>query len=125
MAVSSGVADARPQSTHQTNTADLRPRFEYRYTPSVSEPNIPTLNSYAKRALTSMKDGAVALTIAANREEAPRLGVDWGIGDDVGFDLTAPAWPDGITGVARAVGWELTDTTITPLIDVQNIEGID
>ena len=125
MAVSSGVADARPQSTHQTNDADLRPRFEYRYTPSVSEPNVPTLESYAKRALASMKDGSVALTLTANRQEAPRLGVDWGIGDDVGFDLTAPAWPDGISGTARAVGWEMTDTTITPLVDVTNIEGID
>ena len=125
MAVGSGVADARPQSTHQTNTADLRPRFEYRYTPSVSEPNVPTLESYAKRALASMKDGSVALTMTANRQEAPKLGVDWGIGDDIGFDLTAPAWPDGITGVARAVGWELTDTTITPLVDVRSIEGID
>jgi hypothetical protein len=125
MAVGSGVADARPQSTHQANTADLRPRFEYRYTPDVAEPNVPTLESYAKRALASMKDGTVALTITANRVEAPRLGVDWGLGDDVGFDLTAPAWPDGISGVARAVGWELTDTTITPLIDVKSIEGID
>ena len=125
MAVSSGVADARPQSAHQTNTADLRPRFEYRYTPSVSEPNVPTLDSYAKRALASMQDGTVALAMTANREEAPRLGVDWGIGDDVGFDLTAPAWPDGISGVARAVGWELTDTTVTPLVDVTAIEGID
>lgn len=125
MAVSSGVADARPQSTHHTNTTDLRPRFEYRYTPSVSEPNVPTLESYAKRTLAAMKDGAVALSITADRREAPRLGMDWSIGDDIGFDLTAPAWPDGISGVARAVGWELTDDTITPLIDVTNIEGID
>ena len=125
MAVSSGVADARPQSPHQTNTADLRPRFEYRYTPSVSEPNVPTLTSYAQRALAAMKDGTVALSLTANREEAPQLDRDWRIGDDIGFDLTAPAWPDGISGVARCVGWELTDDTITPLVDVTNIEGID
>ena len=125
MAVSSGVADARPQSPHQTNTADLRPRFEHRYTPSVSEPNVPTLTSYAQRALAAMKDGTVALSITADRREAQRLGVDWGIGDDIGFNLTAPAWPNGISGVARCVGWELTDDTITPLVDVTNIEGID
>jgi hypothetical protein len=125
MAVSSGVDDARPQSPHQIDTTNLRPRFEYRWTPSTSEPNVPTLTSHAQRALASMKDGTVALSLTANREEAPRLGRDWNIGDDVGFDLTGPAWPDGITGTARAVGWELTDTTITPLIDVTNIEGID
>lgn len=125
MAVSSGVEGARPQSPHQTNTADLRPRFEYRWTPSTSISVTDTLTSHAQRGLAAMKDGVVALAITANRQEAPQLGRDWRIGDDVGFDLTAPAWPDGISGVARCVGWEMTDTTITPLVDVTNIEGID
>ncbi|QFG09570.1 minor tail protein [Arthrobacter phage TripleJ] len=125
MAVSSGVDDARPQSPHQTNTADLRPRFEYRWAPDTNISANETLTSHAQRALAAMKDGTVALTLTANRDEAPKLGKDWFIGDDVGFDLTAPAWPDGISGTARAVGWELTNTEITPLIDVTNIEGID
>ena len=72
-----------------------------------------------------MKNGTLALAITANRQEAPRLGTDWFLGDDIGFDLTAPAWPAGLTGTARVVGVEITDTTITPLIDVSNIEGID
>lgn len=125
MAVSSGVEGARPQSPHQTNTADLRPRFEYRWTPSTSISVTATLTAHAQRALAAMKNGTVALAITANRQEAPQLGRDWRIGDDIGFDLIAPAWPDGITGVARCVGWEMTDTTITPLVDVTNIEGID
>jgi hypothetical protein len=125
MAVSSGVDDARPQSPHQTNTADLRPRFEYRWTPDTNISANETLTSHAQRALAAMKDGTVALTLTANRQEAPKLGKEWFIGDDVGFDLTAPAWPDGISGTARCVGWELTNTEITPLIDVTNIEGID
>lgn len=125
MAVSSGVDDARPQSPHQTNTADLRPRFEYRWTPDTNISANETLTSHAQRALAAMKDGTVALTLTVNREEAPKLGKDWRIGDDVGFDLTAPAWPNGISGTARCVGWELTNAEITPLIDVTNIEGID
>lgn len=125
MAVSSGVEGARPQSPRQTNTADLRPRFEYRWTPSTSISKTDTLTSHAQRALAAMKDGTVALTMTANREEAPGLGVDWALGDDVGFDITAPEFPDGLSGTARAVGWELTDTTITPLVDVTAIEGID
>jgi hypothetical protein len=125
MAVSSGTGDSRPQSPHQTNSTDLRPRFEHRYTPSTSIDSDSVLTSHAQRALAAMKDGSVALAITANRAEAPQLGVQWFIGDDVGFDLTAPAWPDGISGTARAVGWELTDTTVTPLVDVTGIEGID
>lgn len=125
MAVSSGVDGARPQSGHMVDTTDPSPRFEYRWTPSTSITNTSTLDDHARRALAALKDGSMALTITANRQEAPQLGRDWFIGDDVGFDLTAPAWPDGLTGTARAVGWELTDTTVTPLVDVSNIEGID
>jgi hypothetical protein len=123
MAVSSGVEDARPQSPHQTNDTDQRPRFEYRWTPSTSISEIPTLTAHAQRALAAMKDGSLALTITANREEAPRLGRDWNIGDDIGFSIEAPEFPGGLVGTARCVGWELTDTTVTPLIDVTNIQG--
>lgn len=125
MAVSSGVEGARPQSPHQTNTADLRPRFEHRWTPDTNIKDVPTLTSHAQRALAAMKDGTVALALTANRAEAPKLGHDWFLGDDIGFDITAPEFPDGLHGTARCVGWELTDTTITPLIDVTDIEGID
>ena len=125
MAVSSGVDGARPQSPHQVDTTDASPRFEYRWTPSTSITDVNTLTAHAQRALAAMKNGTLALAITANRQEAPRLGTDWFLGDDIGFDLTAPAWPAGLTGTARVVGVEITDTTITPLIDVSNIEGID
>lgn len=123
MAVSSGVEDARPQSPHQTNATDQRPRFEYRWTPSTSISDVNTLTAHAQRALAAMKDGSLALTLTANREEAPRLGRDWNLGDDIGFSIEAPEFPGGLVGTARCVGWELTDTTVTPLIDVTNIEG--
>lgn len=125
MAVSSGTGTARPQSPHQTNTSDLRPRFEYRWTPSTSITDIGTLTGHAQRALAAMHSGSLALTLTANRQEAPKLGKDWGIGDDIGFDITAQEFPDGLYGTARAVGWEITDTTITPLVDVSGIGGID
>lgn len=125
MAVSSGTGSARPQSPHQANTADLRPRFEYRWTPSTSITDVNTLTAHAQRALAAMQNGSVALTLTANRQEAPQLGQDWFLGDDIGFDITAPEFPDGLYGTARAVGWEITDTTITPLVDVTGIGGID
>lgn len=125
MAVSTGTEDARPQSQHQTNPNDFRPRFEFRWTPSTSITNVDTLTSHAQRALEAMKDGTVALTLTANREEAPKLGRVWRIGDDIGFDIESPEFPDGLTGTARAVGWELTNTQITPLIDVTAVKGVD
>jgi hypothetical protein len=124
IAVSSGVDDARPQSAPQADATDLRPTFEYRWTPSTSIKETETLNDHAARALTAMRNGGIGLELTANRAEAPKLGRDWFIGDEIGFDLVAPAWPDGITGTGRAVGWRMDANTIQPLIDVTSIGGI-
>jgi hypothetical protein len=124
LAVSSGVDDARPQSAPQSDATDLRPTFEYRWTPSTSIKETETLNDHAARALAAMRNGGIGLELTANRAEAPKLGRDWFIGDEIGFDLTAPAWPDGITGTGRAVGWRMDANTIQPLIDVTSIGGI-
>lgn len=125
VAVSSGVGDARPQSPHQTNTTDLRPRFEYRWTPNTDIVEVDTLISHAQRALAVMKDGTFALTLVANRAEAQALGKDWFIGDDIAFDIAAPEFPKGLSGTARVVGWELTDNDVVPLVDISSIEGVD
>jgi hypothetical protein len=121
MAVSSGSGDARPQSPRQTNAADGRPNIEFRWTPSSSITEIDTLTGHAQEALTNLQAGTVALSITANRAESQ----PFNLGDDIGFDLVSWAWPDGITGTARAIGIEWTDTTITPVLDVTGIEGID
>ena len=124
IAVSSGVDEARPQSAPQTDSTDLRPTFEHRWTPSTSIKETATLEAHAKRALARMKNGGIGLEMTANRDEAPKLGRDWFIGDDIGFDLTSPAWPNGIDGIGRAVGWRMNANTIQPLIDVTSIGGI-
>jgi hypothetical protein len=121
MATSSGSGDARPQSTHHTTTGDGRPRVEFRWSPSTSITEQDTLEGHAERALTGMQNGTVSLSITANLAES----TPFSLGDDVGFDLTAPAWPQGISGTARAIGIEWTDTTITPVLNVTGIEGID
>jgi len=120
MAVSSGSADARPQSSHHQSAEDGRPRIELRWTPSTSITNTDTLEQHAGRALEGLQGGTVALSITANRAESE----PFQLGDDVGFDLTSWAWPNKITGTARAIGIEWTDTTITPVLDVTGIEGI-
>lgn len=124
MAVSSGSADARPQSDVQSNATDLRPTFEHRWTPNTDIKETSTLNDHAQRALAAMKNGSIGLELTANRQEAPKLGRDWFIGDEIGFDLVSPAWPNGITGTGRAVGWRMDADTIQPLIDVTSIGGI-
>jgi len=121
MATSSGSGDARPQSSHHVATGDGRPKVEFRWSPSTSITDIGTLEDHAARALASMQNGAVALSITANRDEV----TPFSLGDDVGFSLFSPAWPDGISGSARAIGIEWTDTTITPVLNVNGIEGID
>ena len=121
MATSSGSADARPQSLHHHHYGDGRPTVEFRWSPSTSITDTSTLDSHATRALSGLKDGTVALAITATTNET----TPFGLGDTVGFDLTSPAWPDGIRGTARALGIEWTDTTITPVLDVTGIEGID
>jgi len=59
-----------------------------------------------------MADGTTAVSLRAVAEEAPRLGVDWFIGDDIGYAIGAevPGFPGGLSGTGRAVGWELTLT---------------
>jgi hypothetical protein len=124
MAVSSGVDDARPQSDVYSNNTDLRPTFEYRWSPSTSIKETSTLNQHASRALTAMKNGGIGMELTADRGESQKLGKEWFIGDDIGFDITSPDFPDGLAGTARVVGWRMDQNTIQPLIDVTAIGGI-
>lgn len=121
MAVSSGTADARPQSPHQVHGTDARPKVEFRWTPSTSITEIDTLTGHARRALEGMKDGMLALSIIATADETD----PFSLGDDIGFDIRCPAYPGGVSGVARAIGIEWTNTTVTPVLDVTGIEGIE
>lgn len=123
MAVGSSQGDARPQSPHQFGPADGRPKREFRWSPSSSIIITDTLTAHAQRAVAVLQDGSNAITLTANRADAPRLGIDWGLGDDVAYDIDHPAWPDGLSGVGRAIGWELDDTTVSPILAVTTIEN--
>ena len=129
MAVSSGEGDLRPQSPRQTDfTDDLMPAYEYRWTPSTSITEVDTLTAHAEERLPIMANGTTGLSLSASVEAAPRLGVDWFIGDDVGYDVgglaadgveLAPQFPGGIRGVARCAGWSRTlgvNPMVTPVL---------
>lgn len=126
IATSTGMGQARPQSAPQTPATGYngRPIFEYRFSPSTQITSTDTITAHAQRALAAMQDGAIALTIEANRQEAPKLVDDWSLGDDIGFDLTSKAWPEGYAGNARAIGWQLDDNTITPILDTSHLGGL-
>lgn len=128
MATSSSQNDARPQSPHQVAADDGRPTYEYRWMPSSSIIEIPTLTSHAQRALATLAPGSTVLTMTAQRFDAagafvaPRLGIDWWIGDDVFYEIDDPSWPDGLSGIARCIGWQLTEDTVSPILALPPID---
>jgi hypothetical protein len=137
IASSSGVSGARPQSPAQIGADDGRPTFEARFTPSTSISDVTTLTGHAADALATLAPGTTTTSMSAVTVDAPKLGADFTLGDDVGYVLggpgdvvyadtftdvwvdrffpisgsvtgSVPAFPGGTSGVARAFGWELT-----------------
>ncbi|MCU1408457.1 MAG: hypothetical protein JWM23_537 [Microbacteriaceae bacterium] len=100
MATSSGEGTLRPQSPMQTTTDPTRPTFEHRWTPSTSITMTDTLTDYAKAALPALADGTRSLSLSAVADDAPPLGTDWFIGDDIGFSLGGRV-PDPRTKTVR------------------------
>ncbi|MFI6329852.1 hypothetical protein ACIBBG_16315 [Micromonospora chersina] len=121
IATSSGEGEARPQSAPARDEALFAagwPRWEHRYSPSSSITDTGTLNGHAAQALSLMGRGARTLTITARADTYPLLGTDWSVGDDIGYELTGHRHPAGLTGVARAVGWDLNPEagTVSPIL---------
>ena len=132
-ATSTAEGDTLPMSAGQGYTDPGRPTLGDRHTPSSAIPDIGTPRSHAARALAVMRDGAVAITLTAAAEAAPRLGLDWGLGDDIGWSLAARSVSPGrripgdpasgwipVEGVGRAIGWEASLSgveTVTPILE--------
>lgn len=120
----SGNGPGRPQSTATVGTYGGRPLFDLRIAPTITS-STDTLASHAQRALAVAANGSIAVTMTSNADKAPRVGSDWFIGDDIGYDLYAPAWLDGMlrNGVGRAIGWQRDDLTVSPILAVDDLEG--
>lgn len=160
IAYSSASAGTVPSSPAQVATDDGRPTFETDIQPSTSITDVSTLTSHAQSALATLAPGGSALALSAAVEAAPTLGVDWMLGDDVGYQIggvepdprqvyaytdmwwpsdmwsdtwgvlaaalanphgreSVPAFPAGIAGVLRCIGWELAldgVQTVTPIL---------
>ncbi|MEV6798548.1 hypothetical protein AB0M91_09390 [Micromonospora rifamycinica] len=121
MATSSGEGETRPQSAPARADSLFGagwPRYEHRYSPSSSITVQATLDAHAASALGILAFGARILTIVGRADAYPVLGTDWGVGDDIGYDLVGHRHIDGLTGVARAIGWDLDPLagTVAPIL---------
>ena len=93
-----------------------RPRWSYKYNPAAtSDPAV--LTSFAQAAAAAMGNGAQSVSITIpNGLTGFQLGVDWNMGDDVGYSLQSLTIPRRQEAVTRCVGYELTQTTQTPIM---------
>ena len=123
-AYSSGQGSSQPQSAVQSVVDADRARLEYRWTPSTSITEIATLTLHAAGRLAQISSGTISVSLSAVTDSAPILGQDWATGDDIGYVIggrdvngndTVPAFPGGTTGIARAIGWQLTLSN-TPIV---------
>ena len=97
------------------------PVYEYRWSPGSDITDTDVLNSHAAAALTLMQGGASAWSLTANLTEAPVLGTDWSLGDQVRLRVQAgesPGHPDGADVTARCWAWQLDTAagTVAPIL---------
>ena len=107
------------------SSADTRrPAIEYRWNPSTTISDTATLLSHAVQTLSIMQNGSKALTLKADASTGPKLGVDWFLGDTVGYSIggqdqngveTVPEFPGGLVGQARVIGWQMQPDIPTPV----------
>jgi hypothetical protein len=119
IALSSGEGDSKPMSTRYeaTELLDVEARFERRFTPATSITSTETLDQYAEADHAATRLGLTQLTVTANLDAAPRVNLDWWMGDDIDVALTCDRfprrmgddgyWEAGYTRRLRTVGWEL------------------
>ena len=112
-----GQGLARVQSTAVSTAFAGRPKYELRYAPDTSIFDSLTLANHAAETLAAVGNGNQQFQFAVqNNLPGFQLGLDWFIGDDLGFSVQSPTIPTPITGVSRCVGYEASDTTVKPLL---------
>lgn len=116
-ATSSGQGLARPQANSVAPSFNGRPRVQFRFQPSTSIQDPLTLQQHATQARSLLSEGTNTVKLVASASaKGVQLGVDWNIGDDLGYQLDGPSFPGGWSGTARCIGYEADTTTITPVL---------
>lgn len=141
VATSSGEGEGRPESMIHLAKGVVAggggemARFERRFQPDTSILEPATLDQHAAREMQETWDGMKELTLVANLDTAPRFGVDWFLGDDVGVSLTNWRFParinadgerlPGYQGNVRCTGLKINfkARTLEPrLLEVREVE---
>jgi hypothetical protein len=125
VAYGSGEGEDQPQSDPAIDHDVLdtgAPIWEQHYRPSTSITSVSVLDEHAEAQLARVHGGAQLLTITSRLAAYPRYGVDWQLGDDIGWQLAGHGHPQGFTGQGRAVGFELDAQagTIRPLLQEED-----
>lgn len=106
-----GEGSSRLSSSAHEATALIAngwPRWEYRYTPATGVTDPDQLEAHAAKSLALVAEGAQVWSIEATASKAPRLGVDWFLGDTVRIAVeSSPRHPNGTDVIARCWSWEL------------------
>ncbi|MCI1831554.1 MAG: hypothetical protein LKI88_00855 [Bifidobacterium sp.] len=120
-AVSTAEGDVRPTSGWITSDDSTRPVWSYSYTPSTSITSTDTLLAHAQAKLDALRNGTRTLVIALDLLSAPKLGVEWFVGDVVYWDVgdAADRFPDLSSSTARVIGFQISwseSWTLTPIL---------
>jgi len=107
VATSSGEGESRPQSTPAQNVPAGQARFEHRWSPGPSITDQTVLDGHAAAELALRRDGTNTLQIRARWDAYPNINVNWGLGDDVAWELHGHRHPAGLIGQGRVIGWNL------------------
>lgn len=134
-AYSSGQGIATPASDlHAATTNKLRADYAWQPAPNIDgDPaGLASLDAYAAKAVAFLAPGAnsATLTAALNHKGTPLVGRDWKLGDDVlgiiaardASDRPSRAFPGGWTGVGRAIAYEITESTLSPILAVPSLQ---
>jgi hypothetical protein len=111
-----GSGSGRPTATSTASNRFGRPKLEFRFTPATSITDQAALQASSDQKLVIMQDGQESVQLVAPIRNGLRYGIDWGIGDDLGYLLTGQSYPRAKSGITRCIGLETTDTTVTPIV---------
>lgn len=101
---------------------------EFPFQPSIQTPSSADLANRAAQALAAMQNGSNSpIMVLVHNKPGKTLGVDFGIGDDMGFEFYSPTDPatgepplpqfaTPVRGMGRVTGIRANDVTIAPIL---------
>lgn len=103
----------------QATASDLkgRPLWTYSYQPDQTATTTAALVPFVTAAVNQLQDGAQPLAmVLPNDRPGKQFGVDWFLGDDLGWSLDGATFPTPVSGTARCIGYRADTQTISPTL---------